>query len=343
MMTTADLTLDKGTYVVYFVTDDSHSAEDWNDTPPFDPLSWGITLSIQDEAEQKNFAEAPYTDFQNIIVSITKVGDNEVRSEGFALKKETPVRIYALGERSNNRRLMADYATIIDARTRERVWTMEVERTYHAGGAAKNRGIDEVITLPKGSYIVNYTTDDSHAYNEWNSGPPFDAEHYGVTVMGADESFSPSVVGKYVQQKDPSIIAQLVGLGNDVDRSEKFSLDRTTRVRVYAIGEGQNREMYDYGWIEDARTHSVVWEMTYSMTMHAGGGRKNRMVNTMIILDKGEYLLRFKSDDSHSAQDWNTEPPDDPQFWGITLSRDTGEPPSPPEPPRMPPPRNFKP
>jgi len=80
--------------------------------------------------------------------------------------------------------------------------------------------------------------------------------------------------------------------------------------------------MYDYGWIENASTGTVVWEMTYSMTFHAGGGRKNRSVNTTLLLEKGDYLLRYRSDDSHSYNDWNVEPPDDPEYWGITLYRD---------------------
>ena len=70
---------------------------------------------------------------------------------------------------------------------------------------------------------------------------------------------------------------------------------------------GLNREMFDYGWIENARSGEVVWEMTYSMTFHAGGGRKNRMVNTTLYLDKGEYTLHYTSDDSHSFNDWNAE------------------------------------
>jgi len=32
--------------------------------------------------------------------------------------------------------------------------------------------------------------------------------------------------------------------------------------------------MYDYGWIEEAKTGKTVWEMTYHMTEHAGVRRK---------------------------------------------------------------------
>ena len=331
---TGEITLPKGEYVVYYFTDDSHSMADWNDAPPYDPLNYGITLSAAKEQEKKFFKRVPYDEYQNVIVAITKVGDNESRSQGFTLKEDARVRVLAFGERSNLRRVMADYGSIVDARTRNKVWTMDVDRTQYAGGAPKNRYIDEIIKLPRGSYIVSYTTDDSHSYDNWNDDPPFDPDHYGITVMGAGSKFNSAIVAQYVEQRDKSIIAQIVRVGDDADKSEQFKLDRTTRIRIYAIGEGQNREMYDYGWIEDARTGNVVWEMTYSMTFHAGGGRKNRMVKTTIVLDKGEYRLRYKSDDSHSYGNWNVDPPDDPQYWGITLYRDEGPgvPPPPPTP-----------
>ena len=83
--------------------------------------------------------------------------------------------------------------------------------------------------------------------------------------------------------------------------------------------------MVDYGWIENAKSGEVVWEMTYGMTFHAGGARKNRVVNTTILLDKGEYRLRYVSDDSHSYNDWNSDPPDDPTMWGITLYNDENQ------------------
>ncbi len=338
-----DITLPRGEYVLYYVTDDSHSFADWNDAPPDDPLFYGVTVAIWDESARRNFKAIPYNEDRNLIVAITRVGDNQYRSEGFNLKSDCAVRIYAFGERSNSRAQMADYGTILDAKTRQKVWTMDLDRTYPGGGAPKNRFVDEVIPLSRGSYIVTYQTDDSHAYGEWNAGPPFDPEHYGISVMGVCSGFSGAMVSKYEEQRDKNIVAQIIRVGDNADKSERFSLSRPTRVRIYSIGEGQNREMYDYGWIENAQTGNVVWEMTYGMTTYAGGGRKNRMVNTTVILDRGDYLLRFRSDDSHSFNNWNVDPPEDPQHWGITLYRDETPdrdvPPPPPGPaPRVPPP-----
>ena len=329
--------LDKGTYTLFAITDDSHSMDDWNDAPPYDPMNWGVTVRIPDDEERAGFALAPPADKQSVIVQLTKIGDNESRSAGFTLKQDAPVQIYAFGERTNNRRELADYATIMNAKTRERVWTMDVDRTHHAGGASKNRYVDEVITLPKGSYLVNYVSDDSHSYQEWNDAAPFDKENYGITITAAGNWNVARVLDTYTEEKDKNIIAQIIRVGADADRTERFTLDRTTRLRIYALGEGQGREMFDYGWIEDARTGTAVWEMTYGMTFHAGGGRKNRMLNASIVLDKGEYLLRYQSDGSHSYGDWNVDPPDDRDYWGITVYRErASEPAAIPRAPRPP-------
>ena len=131
-----------------------------------------------------------YREDQNVIVSMTKVRDNESRSEGFTLKEDTKVRIYAFGERSNYRRTMADYATIIDAKT-------PAARVDHGcrPHPSRRRSVEEQVRrrghlLPRGSYVVTYITDDSHAYDDWNDDPPFDPEHYGITITGADDTFS---------------------------------------------------------------------------------------------------------------------------------------------------------
>jgi hypothetical protein len=279
---------------------------------------------VRDAKDKKNVKFFQYDEDRNLIVSLTKVRDNEYRTEGFTLKEPATVRVYAFGERNNNRRSMADYGLILNAKTRSKIWTMDVDRTYYGGGGSKNRFMDEAIALPKGSYVVSYTTDDSHSYDNWNDDPPFDPEHYGISVMGAGEKFNSAIISKYVEARDKNIIAQIVRVGNDADKTERFSLPKTTRIRVYSIGEGRDREMYDYGWIEEAKTGNVVWEMTYNMTFYAGGGRKNRMVNTTILLEKGDYRLRWRSDDSHSFGDWNVDPPEDPQYWGITLYKDEG-------------------
>ncbi|MEK9136410.1 MAG: hypothetical protein AAB393_04755, partial [Bacteroidota bacterium] len=114
MECTGTVALPKGDYVVYCVTDDSHSPADWNSPPPYDPLNWGITISVPSEKDRKNIKLFQYVEDQNVIVALTKVRDDEHRSEGFTLKEDTKVRVYAFGELGNSRRSMADYGAIID-------------------------------------------------------------------------------------------------------------------------------------------------------------------------------------------------------------------------------------
>lgn len=311
-----------GDYIIYYASDGSHSSLDWNSAPPEDPLNYGITLCATDPTTKAHIKLSSALPDENVVLQLTRVGDDETRSGTFTLKSETSLRVYALGERQPSRREMTDFGWIMNAKTREKVWTMDVNRTEHAGGSEKNRLIDEVITLPKGTYTVFFQTDDSHAFGDWNSAPPFDPEHWGITIYGAGGEFNKGNVEVGDAPLDADIITQLTRMGDNENRTQLFTLSKPTRVRIYALGEGQNREMYDYGWIERTDTHERVWEMTYSMTFHGGGGRKNRVGNTTILLDKGSYELHYTSDDSHSYNHWNTDPPDDPTMWGITLYLD---------------------
>ena len=74
--------------------------------------------------------------------------------------------------------------------------------------------------------------------------------------------------------------------------------------RIVHFAPGSDKPATEFVKLADADT--------YSMTFHAGGGRKNRMVSTKIVLDKGNYVLHYVSDDSHSYNHWNVDPPDDP-------------------------------
>lgn len=317
-----DVDLPKGTYELWYVTDGSHSNDDWNARPPYDPFNYGITVTLN-RPEDKGAIKVSdrVTEDRNVIVKLTEVGDDDYRSAGFSLARETPVRIYALGESENNNEDMADYGWIVNTKTRERVWTMDRDRTYHAGGAAKNRLADEIVTLPKGSYTVFYQTDGSHSYNQWNADAPFDPEHWGITVMGVGKGFTLSDVSTFSEEKEQGVIAQLIKVRDDEHERQRFAVPAAMKVRVYALGESDGDEMADYGWIENAETGQRVWEMEYDKTSWAGGARKNRVFDRVITLEKGEYEVHFRTDGSHAFNDWNDDPPEDRTHWGITLYR----------------------
>jgi len=315
-----DIVLPKGSYELYYVSDGTHSTDDWNARPPYDPFNYGVTISLTSEKDRDGIkVMSPSDEDKNVIVTLTKMRDDDYKSAGFSLKEEANVRIYALGESVDDNSEMADYGWIINARTREKVWKMNPRTSYHAGGADKNRLFDEVITLPKGDYLACYQTDGSHSYDNWNADAPFDPEHWGLTIMGTGNNFDAKNVSAFKENEDQGVIVQLIRVRDDEHVRERFSIPTKTTVRIYAVGEADGDEMADYGWIKNTDTGEKVWTMDYDATSWAGGAKKNRLADKTITLDKGEYELHFKTDGSHAFNDWNDDPPDDRSHWGITI------------------------
>jgi len=191
----------------------------------------------------------------------------------------------------------------------------------HAGGHPKNRTADFETVLPAGTYMLSYVTDDTHAYGRWNAPPPLNPAAWGICVSASETDIDPSsVTSLEVKDADPAIIS-LAPTGDDVHRKQTFKLNKPVRLRLLAIGEGIRGHMYDYGWIEDEETGHTIWKMNFDKTRHAGGGEKNRIVDTIISLSPGRYRVHFKTDNSHSFEYWNEVRPDHPELWGFTIYR----------------------
>jgi hypothetical protein len=257
---------------------------------------------------------------------------------------------------------MYDYGWIVDADSRRTVWSMEYADTDPAGGDDKNRVVDDIISLDPGRYVLRYTTDGSHSYEDWNSDPPRDREAWGITLSVA-EARRPTAprpprpqrpggelagaiaaataeaveaarvataeaaratrteIAREVRRRshEAVVLARLIQVGDDEDLQESFRLRDDSRIIIYALGEATGREMHDYAWIEDATSGRTVWRMTYDKTEHAGGAEKNRVTEDIIRLSEGEYVLRYRSDDSHSFNSWNSEAPPDAANYGVTI------------------------
>lgn len=312
--------LSAGDYIAYYVTDGNHSYDEWNVMAPYDPRHWGLTIwGVGIDYSDSSVKPYHESEPNRPIVEITRMRDNEYESQGFTLTRPTKLRIYALGEYSYSNRYMVDYGWIEEARTRRRVWEMSYRDTQHAGGGRKNRYFDGIISLPPGNYMAYYITDDSHSYRDWNVGPPYDPEAWGITIWGAGEDFTLDSVQRYREEEDPNLLVQIIRIGDDEYIQEEFTLNQPTRIHIYAIGEGDQYKMYDYGWIEDDKSRTV-WKMKYRDTDHAGGARKNRLFSDSIVLARGTYYAGYRTDDSHSYRDWNTSAPNDPVHWGITIT-----------------------
>ena len=317
------LQLQPGHYVAYFACDDSHGPDEWNNVPATDPEFWGLTLRVADPATRASvrpFEYDPVPEGQTI-VSLTRIGDDEMRSAGFALRRPMDVHIYALGEGTSDH--MSDYAWIVDEDQHKRVWSMRYEGTEHAGGAEKNRLFDGNLHLAPGNYLVYYHSDGSHSYNDWNGAPPAEGRYWGISIFPASRRLNPADIGPFLRTRgagNDATLAQLNHMRDDEDARTTFRLAQPTRVRVLALGEGRDDDMFDYGWIEDADGRTV-WKMKYAETDPGGGSEKNRVFDGVITLPAGSYVLRYRSDGSHSYGNWNDNPPDDPESWGISVFR----------------------
>ena len=269
-------TLLPGRYAVFYATDDTHDPSEWNAPPPHDPDAWGLTIAVKDAAARAAVSRFTYEHVPEraTILALTRIGNGESRKQGFTLARPMDVRIYALGEGRNGQ--MFDYGWITSAASRKRVWEMRYNDTEGAGGDPKNRLVDTTVRLDKGSYIVHYISDDSHSAEEWNASAPADGRRWGITVLAPQGTLDPGAVARYDDKGDPSILAQLTEVRDDEQVRKRFTLDRDSDVRIYALGEGSGGDMHDYGWIENAKTGRRVWEMTYRITEHAGGAGKNR-------------------------------------------------------------------
>ncbi len=311
------ITLPKGSYKIRYSSDDSHSFDGWNVLPPDDPQFWGITLWAVNDGDLANVIPFNEADVVNPIVELVRVRDDEFVSQGFSLNKNMDVRILCLGEGSGSK--MADYGWIIDADSKRTVWKMHKKRSEHAGGANKNRIVDEEIHLKKGNYVAYYSTDDSHAFNKWNMNPPFEKERWGLTIWPVhDKDWSYVKLFDESEYKNENVLVEIVRVQDSRRLSESFTLAKDSKVRIIAIGEGDKREMHDYGWIENDKGRTI-WELTPRKTEHAGGARKNRMFNDVIMLEAGKYRVYYKTDDSHSYNMWNSTAPDHPEMYGITI------------------------
>ena len=311
--------LPAGRYWACYVTDDSHAFGMWNAQPPCDPESWGLTLIPErpkDASAVKVTLDPPE---ENVIVSIRQVGDSEYRAEEFRLKHAARVAIRAFGEWDKKYGRQLDFGWIEDAHTLRQVWTMDSNPGRYAAGEARNRLVEEAVSLEPGFYRVAYVTDDAHSREGWFKQPPFDPDAWGIKLVGLGKDFRMDWVELSPADDDAPTLIRLAPVGDDADRRVRFQVEGTITVKLIALGEGGDGEMFDYGWLVNEDSGRKVWEMEYRDTRHAGGGKKNRRTEAVLTLTPGTYSLHYTSDGSHSFEDWNDDPPNDAHMWGITL------------------------
>lgn len=252
------------------------------------------------------------------VVSFAQLGDEAHERIGMSVDRAVEVEIRATGEATSS--TTYDYGWLVNADTRERVWEFTYEDSEPAGGAEKNRISTTRLRLPAGRYAAFFVTDDSHSPAGWNAPPPWDPAGYGLTIRVVDPADRPALrTFEYEPVPRAQAIVALTGVRDDEYRSQGFTVKRPLGVRIFALGEGSDGDLFDRAWITNATSGAVVWDMDQVHTEHAGGSSKNRLFDGVIRLEPGNYMAHYVSDDSHSTERWNDAPPADRAYWGVTI------------------------
>ncbi|RMF56166.1 MAG: hypothetical protein D6748_14105, partial [Calditrichaeota bacterium] len=310
------LTLEPGTYSAFYLTDDSHSPEQWNANPPYDPNFWGITIwGVPGKFSPESVKESVIPEEMDVI-QLTRLHNDEFVFKDFRVTRPIKLHLIALGEGDDGE--MYDYGWIRNLETGEVFWEMEYAQTQNAGGAKKNRLADLRLDFPPGLYRVYFVTDDSHSFEDWNASPPPRPERWGITLSVMNETDKDGIQ----EVKEPLFrpLVSILKVGDNEHVKRTFHLSKVTPLRIFAVGEGSDGEMYDFGWIEDEKDGSIVWKMEYDQTQPAGGASKNRLEEDFLTLPSGDYVVHYQSDGSHSYDSWNAAPPALSEQWGITVS-----------------------
>jgi len=103
----------------------------------------------------------------------------------FEIEKNKKILLVSVGEGRSGQ--MSDYGTLYS--DTDTLWSMDYEKTSHAGGAGKNRVETTILNLKKGKYTLNYKSDDSHSHGNWNEPKPNKINFYGCKIFELPSEF----------------------------------------------------------------------------------------------------------------------------------------------------------
>ena len=313
------LALEAGRYDVYFASygqDASNRRSRWRSEAD----RWQLVLGLIDETTparllhgQRLGDSGPPED--RLVWRTAPLGNSQQREYLFEVKQPTTLDIYAVGEIDNEPQ---DYAWIEDAATGTHVWGFSKDNTKPAGGLATNRRFEGTLELQPGAYRAVSKSNRRHAYARWEGNPPFDPAAWGLTLQTAD----PSTISAFDPWMSREPLVSFTRVPDNARLSRRFEVSEPIHVVIYATGEITDRHsVYDYGELlkEEASRKRSVWKLTWDASLHAGGGKKNRLEVAFLTLEPGVYTFRYESDGSHSFEEWNDGRPDYPERWGATL------------------------
>lgn len=328
-----ELSLKSGLYRIEFSTGRKQDAGDWKSNPPHLPYQWGASMHLVGEGTA--FTYDPWSGAEPL-VAMLQVGNDEELSMSLELDQSLDILAFSMGELSSDQSRY-DFGWIENTATGDRVWELDFDESVHAGGDKMNRESQSILTLPPGNYTVRYRSDGSHSYEDWNKSEPIHPNRWGIALFVVDPSSvsDGAVRVTEIEQtwesdpaptdfpviEDATILVQSIRMGNDATFDEILTLSEATEVRIRALGEITSSSRYDFGWLKEAESGRIVWEMTFENTSHAGGDDRNRIFSGTMTLGPGSYIAHFETDLSYAWGNFDQDLPVNSDQWGISISR----------------------
>jgi len=133
-------------------------------------------------------------------------------------------------------------------------------------------------------------------------------------------TYNPDITAKIESAiNDGAAVVAILGIGDHQDLSKSFKVTANGNYLVFSSGEGTLAGMYDFAFLTAANSDTIWTARTYKESRHSGGALKNRIQIQQVSLKAGNYVLHYKSDDSHSSLEWNDAAPDQPALYGTGL------------------------
>ena len=245
------------------------------------------------------------------VVALRGTAGEQFQQAGFVLVEANRSRDRVEGEAREDGEF--DYGWIINADTRATVWRF-TWRDSAAGRRRRRRTASRKISRCCRPAAMRRSTPPTirTILHEWNTQPPHDPDAWGLTIERQGPRRSRASVKTFAYEHVPqnATIVALTGIGNAQSKKQGFTLTRPMDVRIYALGEGRDGRMFDYGWITSAGSRKRVWDDALRRHRSRPAAIARTVSSTRRIhLDKGSYVVHYISDDSHSAEEWNAAAP----------------------------------
>ncbi len=137
---------------------------------------------------------------KDFISEIKNVGDNQNLTQKFSIPKTGNYLIVSGGEGSFGDSLTSDYGWLEDGSGKTLWSAIDLRKSYHLGGALKNRLIVDILQLNAGQYSLKYVSDKEHSYSQWNAEPPYDRDFWGIKIYELSNAEELNNIKNYIQE-----------------------------------------------------------------------------------------------------------------------------------------------